>query len=195
MASQGGGMKHFSAVVLAAGASHRFGDEDKLRAEFDGKPVLRHVLDGLATLGLGEVLVVARAPLEDVAYIVNPHPENGMGHSLALGIAALKPCDAAFIVLADMPLIVPALYREMAAALPGHDIVVPVHNGQNGHPVLFAANCFDDLRRLSGDHGARDLLRSGRYRVRRIAAGAFILADIDTPDDLTRLRPSGNRTD
>jgi molybdenum cofactor cytidylyltransferase len=195
MASKGSDMKHFSAVVLAAGASRRFGDDDKLYAEFDGKPVLRHVLDGLAALELGQVLVVSRAPLEDVAHIVNPRPEDGMGRSLALGIAALKPCEGAFIVLADMPLVVPGLYHAMATALPGHDIVLPVHGGQNGHPVLFAAGCFDDLCRLSGDHGARDLLRSERYRVRRIEAGAFILADIDTPDDLARFRLFGSRTD
>ncbi len=188
-------MKRFSAVVLAAGASRRFGDDDKLHAAFDGKPVLRHVLDGLAVLGLGEILVVARAPLEGVAHIVNLHPETGMGGSLAIGMAALEPCEAAFVVLADMPLVVPDLYREMATSLPGHDIVAPVHDGQNGHPVLFASICFDDLRQLSGDHGARDLLRSGHYKVRRIEAGAFILADIDTPEDLVRLRPSGSRTD
>ncbi len=195
MAPDGGGVKSFSAVLLAAGASRRFGADDKLYAELDDKPVLHHVLDGLATLGLGEILVVARAPIAGVAHIVNPHPDKGMGHSLALGMRALLPCESAFIVLADMPLVVPALYREMAAALPGHDIVVPVHKRQNGHPVLFAANCFDDLRQLSGDHGARNLLRSGRYRMRHIEAGAFILADIDTPDDLTRLKPSGSRTD
>lgn len=195
MASKGNDMKRVLAVVLAAGASRRFGDDDKLYAEFDGKPVLRHVLDGLAALELGQVLVVSRAPLEGVAHIVNPRPEDGMGRSLALGIAALKPCEGVFIVLADMPLVVPDLYRKMAVALPGHDIVVPVHNGQNGHPVLFASTCFDDLRRLSGDHGARDLVRSGRYRVRHVEAGAFILADIDTPKDLARLRPSGTRTD
>ena len=188
-------MKRFSAVVLAAGISRRFGADDKLHAEFDGKSVLRHVLDGLASLKLGEILVVARAPLEGVAHVVNPHPEDGMGRSLALGIAALKPCEAAFVVLADMPLVMPGLYHDMAAALPGHDIVVPVHKGQNGHPVLFASGCFDDLHRLSGDHGARDLLRSGRYRVRRVEAGAFILADIDTPNDLARLKPFGSRTD
>ncbi len=195
MAPNGGGMKRFSAVVLAAGASKRFGADDKLSAEFGGKPILHHVLDSLSVLGFGEILVVARAPLEDAAHIVNPYPEEGMGRSLAMGMAALRPCEAAFVVLADMPLVVPALYREMAAALPGHDIVVPVHDGQNGHPVLFASVCFDDLRGLSGDHGARDLLRSGHYRVRRIAAGAFILADIDTPEDLARLSPSGSRTD
>ncbi|MGN6365929.1 nucleotidyltransferase family protein [Asticcacaulis taihuensis] len=183
-------MKRFSAVVLAAGASRRFGQDDKLRAEFDGKPFLGHVLDCLATLELGEVLVVARKPLPDVPHIVNLRPEAGMGHSLALGVAALKPCDAAFIVLADMPLIVPALYREMADALPGYDIVVPVHNGQNGHPVLFSSVCFDDLRQLTGDQGGRALLRSGHYRVRYIEAGGFILADIDTPEDLTRLKTS-----
>lgn len=188
-------MKQFSAVVLAAGASRRFGAEDKLQAQFNGKPVLSHVLDGLAVLDLGEVLVVAGAPLTDVPHIVNPHPENGMGHSLALGVAALKPCDAAFIVLGDMPLIMPDLYREMADAVPGHDIVVPVHDGQNGHPVLFSSTCFNDLRQLSGDHGARDLLRSGHYRVCRIEAGAFILADIDTPEDFARIKSSGIRTD
>ncbi|WP_303830627.1 nucleotidyltransferase family protein [Asticcacaulis taihuensis] len=181
-------MKRFSAVVLAAGASRRFGEDDKLCADLDGKAVISHVLDGLAVLDLGEVLVVVRAPMEGMNYIVNLRLEAGMGHSLALGVAALKPCDGAFIVLADMPLIVPDLYREMADALPGHDIVVPVHNGQNGHPVLFSFTCFDDLRRLSGDHGARDLLRSGRYRLRHIETGGFILADIDTPEDLNRLK-------
>lgn len=181
-------MKRFSAVVLAAGASRRFGTDDKLHADFDGKPILRHVLDGLAILGLGEVLVVARTPLQGVNHIVNPRPDDGMGHSLALGVAALKPCDAAFVVLADMPLVVPALYREMVAVLPDHDIVVPVHNGQNGHPVLFASNCFTDLRRLSGAQGARALLRSGHYRRHRLEAGAFILTDIDTPEDIARLK-------
>ena len=180
-------MKDFSAVVLAAGASRRFGDADKLLAELDGRPVLHHVLDGLAGLEFGEVLVIARAPMEGITHIVNPHPEKGMGHSLALGMAMLKPCKAALIVLADMPLVVPALYGEMADALSGYDIVVPVHNGQNGHPVLFASACFNDLQKLSGDHGARDLLGSGCYRVRRIETDAFILADIDTPEDLTRL--------
>ena len=183
-------MKHLSAVVLAAGASRRFGLEDKLQAQFCDKSVLRHVLDGLAVLDLGEVLVVTRAPLAGVHRIVNQSPDAGMGHSLALGVAALKPCDGAFIVMADMPLIVPDLYREMAVALPGHDIVVPVHGGQNGHPVLFSSACFDDLRRLSGDHGGRALLRSGHYRVRHIETGGFILADIDTPEDLNRLKTS-----
>ena len=180
-------MKAFSAVVLAAGASRRFGEADKLYADIDGKPVLRHVIDGLATLGLGEVLVVARKPVEGVTHIVNPHPDAGMGQSLALGIGALKPCEAVFVVLADMPLVAPDLYRKMAAALSGNDIVVPVHKGQNGHPVLFASACFDELHRLSGDQGARKILRSGRYTVCHIETGAYILADIDTPEDITRL--------
>lgn len=181
-------MKRFSAVVLAAGASRRFGQEDKLQAQFGDKSVLRHVLDGLAVLDLGEVLVVARTPLAGVHHIVNPRPEAGMGHSLALGVAALKPCDGAFIILADMPLIVPDLYREMAATMPGHDIVVPIHEGQTGHPVLFSSVCFDDLRQLTSDQGGRVLLRSGHYRVRHIETGGFILADIDTPEDLNRLK-------
>jgi len=191
-------MHAFSAVVLAAGASRRFGDADKLRAEIGGKPVLDHVLEGLANLGLGEIVVVPRVPSEPVPagipLIVNPHADEGMGTSLALGISTLKPTYGAFVVMGDMPLILPELYRDMADALPGVDVVVPVHDGQPGHPVLFAADCFDALTQLSGDIGGRDLLRSGRYKIRFIEAGPFIHADIDTPQDLERLRSSGSQT-
>jgi molybdenum cofactor cytidylyltransferase len=54
--------------------------------------------------------------------------------------------------------------------------------------VLFAATCFDDLRGLSGDTGARGLITGGRYRVTRLEVGTdAIMQDIDTKDDLTAL--------
>ncbi|WKL58374.1 nucleotidyltransferase family protein [Asticcacaulis sp. ZE23SCel15] len=178
-----------AAIILAAGASHRFGPEDKLQARLADHTVLDTAI--AATFGLGQRLLITRAPTpvpEGVQVVINPDADAGMGGSLALGMASLAPCDGVFVVLGDMPLIPQALYQQLADHLTGHDIVVPTHDGRDGHPVLFAANCFDDLRALSGDKGARGLITSGRYRVTRCeVATDAIVQDIDTKDDLTAL--------
>lgn len=179
-----------SAVVLAAGSARRFGS-DKLNAELNGKPVVRHVLDALAGFSFHEVIVVVRPGYEiaapDVRRVENPDADEGMGTSLALGIASLEPCDAAFVVLADMPFLPPGIFADLAQYLAQHDIVVPRHDGRAGHPVLFSSACFAELQTLSGDRGGRSLIESGRYRV--VFADVSddgVLRDIDRPDDLRR---------
>jgi molybdenum cofactor cytidylyltransferase len=177
------------AIILAAGASRRFGPEDKLQARLADHTVLDTAI--AATEGLGQRIVVTRAPIsatEGVRVVVNPDADAGMGGSLALGVASLAPCDGVFVVLGDMPLIPQALYQQLADHLNNNDIVVPTHDGRDGHPVLFAAACFNDLRALSGDTGARNLITGGRYRVARLEVGTeAIVQDIDTKDDLTAL--------
>ena len=193
-------MNRLAAIVLAAGSSRRFGNGDKLLADLDGRPVIDHVLDTVTGLGLGQVVVVTRGDFaglarlqsdERLSVIVNERADEGMGVSLATGATALGDCAGAFVVLADMPYLPPALFHDLAGCLDGHDIVVPVHAGQPGHPVLFGQVCFDDLRALDGDRGARSLIDGGRYRVARLETDqTAIHADIDTVDDL---RPSGSR--
>ncbi len=192
-------MKEISAIVLAAGLSKRFGASDKLMARLEGRTLLEHVLDSLGGLGLGQVVVVTRRDFEaldvlrddrTLTCVINETPEAGMGSSLALGATALKPCLGVFVVLADMPFILPELYRDMAADLPGHDIVVPVHGGQRGHPVLFAASCFTALRRLAGDQGARSLIEDDTRAVKdHESSSPAIGLDIDTMVDLGLTAP------
>lgn len=178
-----------AAIILAAGASQRFGADDKLQARLGDRTVLETAI--ATTEGLDQRIVVTRAPIpapNEVRVVINPDADAGMGGSLALGVATLDPCDGVFVVLGDMPLIPKALYQHLAAHLTDHDIVVPTHEGRDGHPVLFAAACFDDLRALSGDTGARSLITGGHYRVARCEVGTdVIVQDIDTKDDLTAL--------
>ncbi|OYW82086.1 MAG: hypothetical protein B7Z26_04005 [Asticcacaulis sp. 32-58-5] len=178
-----------AAIILAAGTSHRFGTEDKLQARLGDHTVLDAAI--AATDGLDQRIVVSRSQVPvsgGVRVVINPDAAAGMGGSLAIGVASLEPCDGVFVVLGDMPLIPQAIYRQLAEHLPGHDIVVPTHAGRDGHPVLFAAACFDDLRALYGDQGARNLITGGRYRVKRLEVGVeAIVQDIDTKDDLTAL--------
>ena len=83
------------ALVLAAGAGHRFGG-DKLIAELDGRPLLQHVLDTVTAVRPVVTLVVIAAGMrgmERLAWhgarrLVNPEPERGLSSSVRLGLEA-----------------------------------------------------------------------------------------------------------
>lgn len=177
---------NLSVIVLAAGQGKRFGG-DKLRADLGGKVVIAYVLDHLRAFDFHERLAVVRPgqSIDGIANVENPRAGEGMGTSLAIGIQTLKPCDGVFVVLGDMPFLPRGIFAQLALGLPQHDIVVPRHDGQSGHPVLFAAACFPDLGKLDGDRGGRALIASGRYRVAFVdIASDGILRDIDVPGDL-----------
>lgn len=188
-----------SAIILASGSSTRFGAEDKLAVPLHGKPLIRHILDTVRPLALHQILLVTApaSPLalltgdEAVTVIVNDRHREGMGTSIAAGVAALAPCDGVFILPGDMPLIDRAVFEELRDRfdrIPAPDILAPVFGGRRGHPVLFSARCFGELADLEGDSGAAAMLASGHYYVELLAvATPAILLDIDTPDDLVRL--------
>ena len=182
-----------AAVVLAAGQGRRFGG-DKLLADLEGRHVIDHALDAVLAYPFETVVCVVR-PDSRVAQLVkgraivpviNSRADLGMGTSLGAGIAALPPVDAAFIVLGDMPWLPRDLFGRMveAMATSNADIVVPLYNGQHGHPVLFSIRCFPDLMELTGDTGAKALIRSGTCKVAFVEGHAGILRDIDVPGDL-----------
>ena len=102
------------AVVLAAGASRRFGEANKLLARVGERTLIGCVVDAIAAAGVGDIVVVigwdhaatqSAAADPRVRIVHNPHWEAGMGSSIAVGIEALPDTTAgAFIVPADMPL-------------------------------------------------------------------------------------------
>jgi len=189
------GRVKLAAVVLAAGRSERFG-ADKRLAQRHGRPLIEWALEALAGFDFAQKIAVVRDADDpagdilrhyDATPVVNARAAEGMGASLACGIAALGEVDGAFIVLADMPDIPPGLYGEMAMgfAKGDADIVVPRHDGQAGHPVLFGAACFTELKALTGDRGGRGLIDPARYRVAWLdSAHIGILRDVDRPKDL-----------
>ena len=95
-----------AAVILAAGASTRFGSPKQL-ARIGDRTMLGSVIDTAREANLAPILVVVSPgiPLPpDVVPIVNAQPEAGLSRSLRMGIAALSPdVDAAVILLGDQP--------------------------------------------------------------------------------------------
>ena len=192
-----------AAVVLAAGRSTRMGAENKLLADVGGKPMLRWAVEAaLASRARPLVVVVGHdapgvaAVLAglDASTVVNPDFAQGLSTSLKAGVAAVPGgCDGALVLLGDMPQIEAGdLDRLIAAFAPGA-IVVPVHEGRQGNPVLWPRTRFPELMRLQGDAGAQRLIAAHREAVREVElATARIFADVDTPKELQRLRERGS---
>ncbi len=125
--------------------------------------------------------------------VMNEHAEQGMGTSIAVGVAASADATGWLVALGDMPWIRADTVAAIVDALRGSSgssgtkIVVPLFDGQRGHPVGFAAGYLARLRLLTGDNGAREILRSDANFVEEISVDdAGIIADVDTRADLER---------
>jgi len=188
-----------AAVVLAAGRSTRMGATNKLVADIGGTPMVRRVVEAALASRAAPILVVtghmqaavssALAGL-DVTFVANADYATGLASSLKAGIGALPPsCDGALILLGDMPQIAPEHMDALVAAFAPDMIVVPVHEGRQGNPVLWPAKYFPELLQLDGDAGARRLIGIHAAHVREVDLGTdAIFADIDTPEALAALR-------
>ena len=179
-------------ILLAAGRSTRFGGGNKLAQPWRGLPLGLHAAKALEPVPFARRIAVTSAG--DPGYrelrfdvVSNPTPEAGLSSSIRLGIAAARagPIQAVVVALADMPRVTAAQILRLFALQHGPSTIVASRDGpQAKPPVLFGANLFADLERLSGDRGARDLLRSGR-----LAEGdPHELVDIDNMADLENLR-------
>lgn len=184
-------------ALLAAGRSTRFGGS-KLDAELWGKPLGRHAAEALAHVPfLARVAVTGDARLDYAALgfkvVANLDPERDQASSLRLAAqaAVAADADALLIVLADMPCVTAAHVRRLLEAADGAAAVVAsTDGGAPRPPALFGRDRFAELLSVTGDRGARDLIRSGLL----VAASAGELVDIDTREELAALaasRPNG----
>jgi molybdenum cofactor cytidylyltransferase len=188
------------AIVLAAGASTRFGSP-KLLALLEGKPVLQHVLDAVDAAGLDDVVVVLgdghEATERAIAWrrqrrMVNPRPQDGLSSSLRVGLdaAAEDPqAEAVIVLLGDQPAVRPGTIRAVLQAAESSDRpFVRARYAHDGapNPVLVRRSAWAGAAGLEGDRGLGPLLAAHPERVVAVdAEGAN--PDVDTPEDLERL--------
>ncbi|HEX6000741.1 MAG TPA: nucleotidyltransferase family protein [Hyphomicrobiaceae bacterium] len=192
-----------AAVVLAAGRSTRMGPENKLLADLDGTPMLRRVVEtALASTARPVLVVTGHMATEvgatlaglDVLIVANPGYATGLASSLKAGIRAVPTdCDGAMILLGDMPRLAATYLNTLADAFAASpdSIIVPVHEGRQGNPVLWPRRYFPELLRLDGDAGAKRLMAAHREDVREVElATDGIFIDVDTPEALAQMRNS-----
>jgi molybdenum cofactor cytidylyltransferase len=191
-------------IILAAGLSTRMGVA-KLWIEIEGLPVLMWVVRACLDSGLSQVTLVSGPRTDEFAnrlepvaehprfrQLVNPHPELGMSSSLRAGISSVRAGMAgAMILLGDQPRITSEILDELVGVFrrDRDRIVVPTIDGRRTTPVIFPAGLFPDLMKTTGDRGGREVVNRYHERVVTVEMGShYDDADLDTPEDLERMR-------
>ena len=200
MKGEGGSPVRVAAIVLAAGRSSRFG-RDKLAARLSGRPVLQHVLDALATAGIGDPVVVVGTgeanPTDPIEWraarrIRNAEPDRGLSHSLHLGWAAVMAADprpdVVVVTLGDQPAVDPATIRRLVAEPldPERPVLSARHEDGSRNPVRLEPAAADLIADARGDRGLGPLMDRHPHRVRELAV-AGMNPDVDAPADLEAL--------
>lgn len=178
-------------ILLAAGQGTRFGADKRLYPiDAAGVPMaiasvrpLRAVLHDVIAIVEDAHNEIARLLCQEgVRVIANTCAHDGMGTSIACGVAASAAARGWVIALADMPYVSEITVRAVVAALErGADIVAPVYRGRRGHPVGLSARHAQALMRLRGDAGARDILAANPDTLELIEVEERgVVVDIDT---------------
>jgi molybdenum cofactor cytidylyltransferase len=195
-------MKRFSAVILAAGASKRLGF-NKLTLRMNGESVIRQAVSPFITAGIGKVFIVTgvqslkiREELSGYAveFIENKDCALGMSTSVRASLPFITDEEGVFFHLGDKPFLEKeTIYRMIDIYHENREkIIVPVFNGEKGHPVLMDVGVYsEEIKSLLGDKGLREIIEKHTGDVILIKGNEGSLRDIDTIEDVERLKERG----
>ena len=179
-----------AAVILAAGASTRFGSRKQM-VRIGGRTMLQLVAATAREAGLAPVIAVVPpgiAVSPEIVPVINDAPGDGLSRSLRLGLAAVPAeSDAAMILLGDQPTLTAASVRTVLAAARGDRPVVAAQAG--GHvapPILLVRAAFPLAERAVGDEGLRAVLAQDPDLVTSVEISEHA-PDVDRPEDLAAL--------
>lgn len=190
-------------LILAGGESRRMGAlGPKAALTLGGRSFLACGVHLLRAGGCDPILAVdgAHRILEAHAgvdlLVHNPEWRRGPLSSLQIGVASLGPVpvDGVVVHRVEQPAVDPRVIADLIAAWQAEPDAIwqPSVDGRSGHPVLWPRAAFEAIAALDSDrHTARDLLRSPAWAAHRRklpVEDPGVLDNVDTPDDLARLR-------
>ena len=199
--SRSSGHRGLRVVILAAGASRRFGSPKQLARYLNETLVARSVrlaheagagpiwvVLGYRAQAMRRALQQGRVPSGETTTVRNPRWRDGMGRSLARGVRALdRSARAVLVCLADQPLVeagdLAALVRTWRDN--PRSVVASRYAGKLGVPAIFPRSHFGALKSLAGDRGAQALLASSKNVLGIPIPLAAV--DVDKPKDLSHL--------
>lgn len=187
-------------ILLAAGASHRFEQGDKLLAKFEQQTVLersaRLAINHSDCLALGICApeqTDRQTILKSLGWevLINPQAQDGQSTSLqtALRRISREPSISQIVILlADMPNI-PAEHLDRmlsVARLPDVTAIMSADEDILCPPALFKQPSFDALEKIIGDRGAKAVFEALTDGAKILPLSAHAAIDIDRVADLKR---------
>jgi molybdenum cofactor cytidylyltransferase len=158
-----------SVILLAAGESHRMG-KPKLLLSLGDNTILGTTLNNILNSNLDEVIVVLGANAKEtkkaviskaIKTYINPDYKQGMSTSLICGLKHVShQAKKVMVALSDQPLIGAKTYNKLIrqSLNSNRGIVVPTYKSRRGNPIIFDICYKEELLKLKGDVGGRELL-------------------------------------
>jgi molybdenum cofactor cytidylyltransferase len=194
-------MPNIGAVILAAGESSRLGQPKQL-VHFRGKSLVRRAADAASEAGCSPITIVLGSDskeIEDelagtgVAIVKNENWRAGVGTSIRAGVqnslSQASNLEAIVLLVCDQPFVDARVIKGLIELRQktSKSIVASAYSGTLGVPALFDRSCFQELRALGNDVGAKSIILSKRERVAEFHFPEGTI-DIDTTADLEKLQ-------
>lgn len=187
---------NIACVITAAGLSKRFGS-DKLAYPIEGKAMGIRCLELYATLPFSQRILVTSEQRQYLVEVgkklgyevcLNPHPEEGMGVSVALGTQnVLNPAlDGILYAVGDQPYLTQKSVLALLEAFKEEpDCIWTLGSkGRRGKPSIFPKSCFGELLQMTGDTGGRPVIRAHENLLRMVEVDEKELLDLDIREEL-----------
>jgi molybdenum cofactor cytidylyltransferase len=188
-------MHNVVGLLLAAGKSERFGDNNKLLyPDKTGNPIGLSSARNLVAAVKDSIVVVRSDDLEfqsllqqhQISFIKNENPDSGLSSSIVTGVRHASNATGWLILLGDMPYIdsrIIADARDLLVQNP-EKLIVSSYDSRWGHPVGFGATFRQELLSLEGDQGAKSLLLQHQDKILFNETNSkSVLKDIDVITD------------
>lgn len=177
--------------------------QPKQLLSWDGITLLQHAIktckktvskDIFVVLGAHQDAIVSKIKKASVNIVFNSEWALGLGKSIASATKFLchseKKIEGVLIVLADQPFVTSSFLNDMMYQFTPNSceiIATSYKSGKSGVPVLFDKTYFPELSKLSGDDGAKLILKKHNASVKVITPD-FENIDIDTKEDYLHLK-------
>ena len=194
-----------SAILLAAGQSKRMNGENKLIKEIEGIPLIKYSVKNILGSTVDELIIVTGYQKEiieniidknkKIKFVYNKDFSNGMASSINAGLCEISTkAKNFFISLADMPNVNQNIYNKLIKGKNSYnvklkpenrkEIIIPTSDGKDGNPVLFSIFMKNDVMKISGDRGAKEIIENKKNKILRIPfEGDGVILDFDTQDN------------
>lgn len=192
--------KAIPAIILAAGASRRLG-EDKALLEVAGNPLVALVAQRLSAAGCTPMVIVTRAELAfaclgaapECKVAINKSPQEGRTGSIQVGLLALAEDSgrlpkAVLIVPIDRP---GWSLSTLEKVLGTEGCVCPEKDGRGGHPLRISDVEIEAIMAAPSDLSLRQVTKPQRILVE----DEFLHLNIDTPEDMVELERWASQSD
>ena len=185
---------NIAGLILAGGASRRMGTPKAL-LQFQNETFLDRMIRLFSSVSQPVIVVLGHKSdairsgikrASEAIFTTNPDPERGMLSSLQCGLNAL-PADAGAVMFTpvDHPHLQAATLQLLAERfqMERASVIVPVHAGHHGHPVLISRALVNELLSLPPDAMASDVIHQHVDQTLYIDVGdPAVTTDVDDPE-------------